>query len=147
MKRYLKYIVPSSLILLLGLGWAVAQVITASVQLSQDPRGPIGLDASRNVYFYTHVLAPGGVTPAVSSCGGGTPAIVGSDTAGYVTEGTSAATCTNTFSQAYAAPPWCVVTSQTGASPVGYTPAAATLVVTNTSVSGLVFNYICTGAQ
>lgn len=143
MKRYLA---PVALILALGLGVALAQNITKSIQLSQQP-GVIGMDTGNNVYFPAHVLSLG-KAPAVSSCGGGSPAITGTDFGGVITMGTSATGCTLTFAKAYVATPWCVVTSQTStATPVAYTPSLTTLTETQVSTSSNLVNYICIGAQ
>ena len=87
MKRYL---LPSALILAFGLALAGAQTITKSLQVTQDPRSPVGLDASNNAYFPAHVLMGGSqtVAPTTATCGsGGSPGVVGTDNAGVVTEG------------------------------------------------------------
>ena len=146
MKRYL---LPSALILALGLTYALAQTITKSIQLTQAANGVIGMDSTNNVYFPTHVLNLG-LAPAVSSCGGGTPAIAGSDFAGVVTLGTSATGCIITFKKAYAATPWCVVSSQSAAvavSPFTYSVSPTAITEVQPSTSSNLINYICSGSK
>lgn len=82
--------------------------------------------------------------PALTSCGTGTPTITGTDTAGIVTLGTSATSCTITFNRAYAAAPYCVV--QWIATPLAsqsYVTAAGTITLTQTSTSSNVVQYFC----
>ncbi len=144
-----KYLLPSALILAFGIALAVAQNITKSVQMSQDPRGPISLDASNNTYFPAHVLTRGPGTPVLTSCGT-TPSIVGTDTGGIITEGTTALGCTVTFNKAYAATPYCVVVGQTGSgfvSPVSWVASTVNFVLTHSTASSLLLNYICVGSS
>lgn len=141
-----KYLLPSGLILALALGVAFAQSITRSVQLSQDPSGPIGIDTSNNIYLPAHVLQTSRPAPTLTSCGTGSPAILGTDVAGLVTMGTAATGCVITFRTAYLATPWCVVTSQSPIlSPVNYTAATTALTLT-ASANGLLVNYWCSGS-
>lgn len=142
-----KYLLPSALILVGFLGLALAQNITKSLQISQAPNGPIGMDSSNNVYFPGHILSVGPATPAITSCGGGTPVIAGSDTAGLVTMGTSSTGCIVTFTRAYAATPWCVVTVQGGVSQLAYTTTTTLIQVSQLSTSSNKFNYFCSGAS
>ncbi len=84
--------------------------------------------------------------PALTSCGGGSPAIVGTDTAGTVTMGTTATGCVITFNVAYAAAPHCVVTWR--ATPLlsqSYTVSTAAITLTQTSTSGDLIDYVCIG--
>jgi len=90
-------------------------------------------------------LAPEGTAPALTSCGGGSPAISGTDRAGEVTMGTSATGCIITFNVAYAAAPYCTVTwpAQTLASQ-SYTYATTAITLTQTSTSSNKIIYHCT---
>ena len=92
-------------------------------------------------------LASGQTTaPALTSCGTGSPSIVGTDTAGTVTTGTNATGCVITFNVAYAAAPHCIVTWQTTpAASQSYTVAAGAITLTQTSASGRLVNYVCIG--
>lgn len=88
----------------------------------------------------------GGAAPGVSSCGTGSPSVSGTDTAGTITIGTTATTCTLTFKIAYAAAPHCVVSDQSALSDVtSYTVSTTAIVLTMTSNSGDKVNYICSG--
>lgn len=137
-----KYLLPSALILALGLGLALAQNITKGIQLSQDPTGPIGMDASNNVYFPNKILSTRTTTPALSSCGT-SPSVLGNDTVGKLTTGSAATTCTITFSAAYNVAPACILSAQ-GASPVIPTYTTSTTAITVTvDVASTVYNYIC----
>jgi|SRR5882757_3774147 len=137
-----KYLLPSALILALGLGLALAQNITKGIQLSQDPTGPIGMDASNNVYFPNKILSTRTTTPVLSSCGT-SPSVVGNDTVGKLTTGSAATTCTITFSAAYNVAPACILSAQ-GASPVIPTYTTSTTAITVTvDVASTVYNYIC----
>ncbi len=143
-----KYLLPSALILAFGLALALAQNINKAIQLSQDATGAFGVDTNNNVYFPGHVLTVGPGTPAVTSCGGGTPTIAGTDTAGTVALGTSAAGCTITFSKAYLAAPTCILNTATMASPISWTTSTTAITEVNyAAVSSQVVNYICTGAK
>lgn len=87
-----------------------------------------------------------GSSPSASACGS-TPApnVNGSDIAGIVTVGGTAATsCTLTFGATYGAAPACVVSSTTGL-PLGFSTTATTLVVTNAALLNTVFHYHCIG--
>lgn len=145
MKRYL---LPSLLILALGGAIAFAQQINKAVQLSQDASGAFGVDTNNNIYFPGHILTTGPGTPVLTGCGGGTPAIVGTDTAGAVTEGTSNNGCTVTFNRAYLATPYCLISWQaTPPTTQTYTPSTTGIVVVHTGGSSAVFNYICSGSR
>src|SRR5882724_10376320 len=101
MKSFLRQIAAG---LLFGIavfgGLAIAQTINASLQLSQDPRGPFGVDTNQGVYFPGHVLTPTGrPAPVVSACGTNTN--VGTDFGGRVTiSAGTPASCTLTFGTA-----------------------------------------------
>jgi hypothetical protein len=93
-------------------------------------------------------IQTGTTAPALSSCGGGTPVIVGSDTAGLVTMGTSATGCVITFATAYTAVPLCVVTWQaTPLASQSWATVAASITLTQTSTSTNKVNYFCVAQQ
>ncbi len=138
-----------------GFGFAIAQSITKSVQLSQDGSGPIGFDTSSNVYFPAHVNGQGGLG-TITGCG--TSAILNAnstDFGGSVTEGTGSisTTCTLTFKTAYLSTPFCTTAgNSTAASPVGLnaTPNGIQFLHTANSAATngqLVINYICVGGR
>lgn len=136
-----KLLIPSALILFLSATFAIGQV-TKSLQGSQDPRGPVGLDASNNAYFPAHVNSQGG-TPALTSCGV-SPTIVGSDMAGVVTVKTT--TCTITFAAAYTNAPACVVVDETTPSlSMAYTVTTAHIAISAGLTSSDLVQYICIG--
>lgn len=84
-------------------------------------------------------------TPALTSCGT-SPAISGTDSAGTVTMGTGSPTgCVITFALAYAAAPYCVVTSQTayGTTALAYSVTATAITTVQSAVSSNLVNYNC----
>ncbi len=139
-----KYLLPSALILALGLGLALAQNITKSLQLNQSASGAFGVDASNNVFFPAHILSFGKAPTIGNGC---TLTAGGSDAIGHLTWGSSSTGCTITFAQAYGAAPTCVVSSQTAATPVGYTTGTSSMTFTSVSATGLLVNYFCSGSQ
>ena len=147
-----KYLLPSALILVLGLGFAIAQNITKSVQLSQDPSGPIGFDTSSNVYFPAHVLTTNGLqgVPSPTAISGSVITIDANatDFSGTITGGgVSSSNGTLTFSKAYLATPHCVVTSQNpGTSPVAYNVVPSGINITS-GIGASTINYVCSGAK
>ncbi len=139
----------TSLALLLLLGSVgIAQTINQSIQLSQDPRGPFGVDVNSGVYFPGHVLTPAGrPAPVISACG--TVTNVGTDFGGRVTitAGTPAS-CTLTFGTAFVTAPNCVVAAQ-GAIPAttfSWATTTTTLVLTTAAVN-TVWDYVCVSAS
>ena len=89
-------------------------------------------------------IRTGASPPALTSCGTGSPAIVGSDTAGQVTMGTSATGCVLTFNVAHTNTPYCVVTWQnTPLASQSYTVSNTAITLTQTSTSGNKANYHC----
>ena len=143
-----KYLLPSALILALGLSISLAQNITKSVQLSQSP-GSIGYDTSNNVYFPNHILSYG-KTPALSACiTGGTPKIVGTDFMGTITAGTTASTsCVVTFSTPFATAPNCSVTWASGPlAAMSWTTSTTALTITQTSNASSSIVYTCSSAS
>lgn len=136
-----KYLAPIGLILGLACGVAFAQNITKSVQLSQDPSGPIGFDASLNTYFPKKILSTAVASPALTSCGTA-PSIVGNDTVGKLTTGSAATTCTFTFVTAYNVAPACIFQTQGAATQPTYT-TSTTAVTFTVDIASTVYNYIC----
>lgn len=91
-----------------------------------------------------HLITAQTTAPVLTSCGSGTPAITGTDTAGIVTMGTSATGCVITFNVAYTSAPYCVVTwIATPLTSQSYVTAAASITLTQTSTSGNKAQYIC----
>lgn len=84
-------------------------------------------------------------TPALTSCGGGSPAVAGTDNAFVVTQGTSATGCVATFSQAFVSTPTCVAVNQTapGTSTPAYTVSATAVTLVTASTSGEIWNVVC----
>jgi hypothetical protein len=137
---------------LLGIltGVAFAQTINQSVQLSQDPRGTIGVDTNGNIYLQQnkHFLStPNVAPPPVASSCGTSPSIVGTDFSGKVTTGSGATTsCVVTFGTAFLTAPACLVSAD---STTALTAAlrgvstTTTLTVTYASSTSGLFDYIC----
>jgi len=143
--------------LLLGGGFAIAQV-TLPNPVSMGVNDvvqviPNAAPTAGNVYATLTQMRAwllGGAsghsgTPALTSCGTGSPAISGTDSAGTVTLGTSATGCVITFSTAYAAVPYCVATSQVapGTSTPAYSVSATAITLVQASQSGNKWDYIC----
>lgn len=145
-----KYLAPVGLILACFLASALAQNITRSVQLSQDPTGIFGVDSTNSVYFGNHILSTtrGGPPPTVtgSTCGTTAPSITGSDFAGTVTVGTSATTsCVVTFGTAFNTAPTCVLTPKSAIlAAFSYAATTTALTITQTSTANNTISYICT---
>lgn len=88
----------------------------------------------------------GATPPVLTSCGGGSPAITGSDTAGIVTMGTSATGCVITFAVAYTGTPYCVVSwIATPLASQSYVTSNTAITLTQTSASGNKVQYVCAG--
>lgn len=89
----------------------------------------------------------GGFYPTVSSCGGGSPSISGSDTAGKINVGTSTSTCTVNFGSAWPSAPICVVSNETARIAMRAVPGTTTLVISAAAnfAASTVLNYICFG--
>lgn len=138
-----KYLLPSALILLLGLSFALAQTFTRAVQLSQDTSGAFSVDSNNGLYLPGHLLSVG--TPAPTVTGNGTPSVVGTDLAGVAQLGANAATVTVAFGRAYLSTPTCVL-SGPGATNISYALSVTGINVTSIQSSGR-FNYICMSAS
>lgn len=91
-----------------------------------------------------HAIANSASTPSLTSCGGGSPAINGTDLAGVVTMGTSATGCVITFSTAYVAEPHCIVSwIATPLASQSYATSTTAITLTQTSTSSNKVKYIC----
>jgi hypothetical protein len=101
--------------------------------------------AAFNLGFDGKIMPQGsGTAPALTSCGGGSPAITGTDVAGAVTMGTSATGCVITFNVAYALAPHCVVTwIATPLASQSYATSATAITLTQTSTSTNQVRYAC----
>jgi hypothetical protein len=150
MKRTL---VVAGLALALGLGYASAQNITKSLQGSQDPRGPVGLDTSNAAYFAGHINGYGQVPATtlgagIQGCGTNAALATGStDVAGSVWLPASSTSCFVVFGSPFNNNPACVVNqSTTSVSPVAI---AVVTTISNFKVNFLTaatsFYYICIG--
>lgn len=109
----------------------------------------IPLNNSANVFSalntFTGHVAAGSSAPTLSSCGGGSPAILGDDKDGQVTMGTTATGCVITFASAYTGTPLCVVTWQaTPLASQSYAITNTAITLTQTSTSSNKVNYHCT---
>ena len=138
-----KYLAPAALILALAVVAALAQNITKSVQLSQDPTGLVGYDTSNNVYFPAHILSNtrGGPAPTLNTCGT-TSTILGTDTQGKVTTGSVITTCNVAFGTVYVTAPACVVSAQGTATQPTFTTTVSQIIMT-VDIALTTYNYIC----
>ncbi len=132
-------------------GLAIAQTINSSLQLSQDPRGPFGVDINQGVYFPGHILTPvGRPAPVLTACSAGTGgSFAGTDYAGTFTQGNTASTsCVVTFGTAFVTAPNCTVTWNTGPlAAMSWTTSTTALTITQTSATTSKISYICTSAS
>lgn len=142
--------------LLLG-GFAVAQVTLpnpASMGVNDVVQViPNGAPVAGNVYatltqFRAWLL--GGASghsgvPVLTSCGTGSPSVVGSDFAFRVTQGTSATGCVATFAAAFNNIPTCVAVNETapGTSTPAYSVTATAITLVTASTSGEIWNVLC----
>lgn len=109
-------------IVAIGMSFPVAQQIQRSVQLSQDPGGPIGFDTQSGVYFPGKLYTGANQTsPTLTSCGT-SPTIAGTNLAGEILAGSAPenGTCTATWTTVYSTTPYCVVSTRTS-TPIGVT--------------------------
>jgi hypothetical protein len=83
-------------------------------------------------------------SPILSSCGTA-PSVLGSDSHGEVTIGSTATGCTITFASAYRSAPVCTVTNQSMSivNAMTYTISTTTLTVSQTGLGGAKVDYIC----
>jgi hypothetical protein len=148
--RKLRYLIlPSLLILCLAGGLSMAQTIVRAIQLSQDTTGAFSIDSNNGIYFPSHINTVTRFPPSIA--GTGTPTILGSDTAGTITMGTSATTAVATFARAYLSVPFCTVTWQAPmngtATPIAYTLATTSISITQGATTGNKINYMCMSAS
>lgn len=105
-------------------------------------------DSHQVVATAGHVDFIPSTAPTLSGCGT-TPSLDANatDTAGTITEGTSATGCTLTFNKTFTngGAPHCVISSPNGAPFTGYSTTASTLAITNSSATGNKYTYICFG--
>ena len=88
-----------------------------------------------------------GKPPVVSSCGT-SPSVIGSDTAGVMTAGTTPGTaCILTFANPYRVAPVCVISDESTAVVVRPTVTATTLTINGVLTSGDLVSYICMGMR
>jgi hypothetical protein len=83
--------------------------------------------------------------PALTSCGGGSPAIAGTDFAFRVTQGSTATGCVATFSTAFVSIPVCVAVNQTapGTSTPAYSVTTTAITLVTASTSGEIWDVVC----
>lgn len=134
-------------------GYAIAAVTQATnntymlLGTTTIPTGNFGIyEATSNDNLFTGHIRTGNAPPSSgtpTSCGTGSPTVIGSDTDGLITTGTAAAGCTVTFAVAYTSTPFCVVTSQTQLAAFAYAITNSTIVVTITATTGDKINYHC----
>lgn len=85
-------------------------------------------------------------SPTLSSCGTGSPTVVGTDYYGQVTEGTSATGCVLNFQNTFTQAPYCVFSWYTAApSTVVASSSVSAFSLTHGSASASVFDYHCKG--
>lgn len=136
---------------------AIAQVtLPAPVSMGISDRVqviPNGAVGPGNVYatltqFRAWVLGGGSAhsgIPVLTSCGTGSPSVVGSDFAFRVTQGTSATGCVATFSTAFTSIPTCVAVNETapGTSTPAYSVTTTAITLVTASTSGEIWDVIC----
>ena len=84
-------------------------------------------------------------TPVLTSCGGGSPAVAGTDYAFRVTQGTTATGCVATFSTAFTNTPTCVAVNETapGTSTPAYSVSTTAVTLVTASTSGEIWDVVC----
>jgi hypothetical protein len=85
----------------------------------------------------------GSMVPSISGCGTGSPAVLGTDRAGRITEGIGATGCTIGWVNAYTTPS-CVCSSRSQLATFTCNPSTTQLVIANTVATGDVVDYVCT---
>lgn len=122
-------------------GLAVTGLLSATTTLAVTGASTFTGAVNANGHVNT-----GATPPALTSCGGGSPAITGSDTAGIVTMGTSATGCVITFATAYTGTPYCVVSwIATPLASQSYATSNTAITITQTSTSSNKLQYVCHG--
>lgn len=129
-------------------GAVIAQNVTSSLQLSQDPRGNFGVTSAGDLLFQNqaHLNANAvSLPPAVSSCTGGTLVAGSTDFSGGVT-GVTGTACTITFGRAYANAPNCLVNASNATAASTFATTSTTqLVMGFTTASSAKITWICVG--
>ena len=156
MKKYLYGIIGAFALLAGGLAIAQTVPVPAPTTMGANDRIqviPNGIPQAGNVYATLTQMRAwllGGAsghsgTPVLTSCGGGTPTVVGTDTAFTITQGTTATGCVATFATAYTKVPVCVAVNQTapGTSTPAYTVTATAITLVTASTSGEIWNVLC----
>jgi hypothetical protein len=134
--------------LVFSAGLATAQVITRSIQLTQDPSGPFGVDANNNLYLTANrhlnaVSGASGGTPSLGTCTGGAITAGSTDLSGQVT-GASAATCAVVFGQAYGTAPRCLISlGTTNAGPIFVSAVTTAGFTINQAATASTYNWVC----
>ncbi|HYM32300.1 MAG TPA: hypothetical protein VEU47_13425 [Candidatus Cybelea sp.] len=113
-----------------------------------SPALAANLELDGNLVVGGTLTAPGhvitGATPPVLTSCGTSPTIVGSDTDGLITMGTTATGCIITFASPYVSAPFCVVTWQaTPLASQSYTVTNTAITTVQTSTSNNKLNYHC----
>lgn len=129
-------------------GFALAQNINKSVQLSQDASGLVGYDSGNNIYLPAHLNSTtrGSAAPVLSACiTGGSPTLTGTDFMGTIVAGTTASTsCVVTFGTAFVTAPNCNVSWKTGPlAAMSWTVTTTALTITQTSNASSQIVYTC----
>lgn len=116
------------------------------VQTIPGDGGPLRFDATGAGIYGTAHVSSAGLAPALTSCGGGSPAVTGTDMYGTITTGTTATGCIITFQKAFVAAPSCVLSPASGVlASFSYTISTTAITVTQTSSSGNTITYVCFG--
>lgn len=95
-----------------------------------------------------NVVAAGAGSPVLTSCGG-SPSVVGSNSAFTLTGGSASTGCTIAFSQVWITTPTCTVSQQSMSvvNALSYTVSIGTIVVTQTGMGTNKLDIVCIGNQ
>ncbi len=140
-----KYLLPVGLILAFGLVWAGAQTLTKSLQGAQDPRGPVPMDASNNLYIPYHLNNAGQPKPVTYTSFSAATGATNTDFAGVVSSSTTSGTIL--FGQVYNSAPACILQELAGSTAPTFTVATTGINATTVAGSSTKYNYICVGAN
>lgn len=101
------------------------------------------LGTSQQATFAAHILASS-TSPGISSCGTGSPAVVGSDNFLKITAGGGTLTsCVVNFGKTWGTAPVCTVSSTTSLAAVTVTTSTTQLTLGATSLTSAVVNAVC----
>lgn len=122
--------------------------VTPTQQWGVSQYRVIGTFSNINIHDVTASGNTGGAInfpPALSACGGGSPALnaTANDNAGTITEGTTATGCVLTFAATKPVAPVCQVTSPNGTAYTSVATSTTALTIVNGSASGNVYTYRC----